>query len=34
MVGVVDVVDATDDFLAPGRGEYLGILLSIYFMTF
>ena len=34
MVGVVEVVEATEAFLAPGLGEYLGILLSMYFITF
>ena len=34
VVGVVEVVEIVDDFLPPGRDEYLGILLSMYFITF
>ena len=34
VVGVVEGGGLLDDFLTPGRDEYLGILLSMYLMTF
>ena len=34
VVGVVEVVAAVEAFLPPGREEYLGILLSMYLITF